>query len=193
MNNKYLYLIPLVLLEAILQLAFFWLAPAVPCYWIVYAFGSALTLIHIGVTFVLGIKYGVRRSAATVVAGSVCQVILITVCAVLLAGGSEIRNAIFALLIVSMLYAVIVTLLVLSIEKNDMLDLHTVNPFDDGSETYPERRHNDIMVDYPVENPIPKPHRPMSTVGTMSINQTTSRASMAVNANVTPPPLPMRR
>lgn len=190
MNNKYLYLIPLTLLEVMLQLAFFWLAPDVPCYWVVYVFGSVLTLIHIVAVFVLGIKYGIRRSAATVVAGSISQVILVTTCGVLLASGSGIRNAIFALLIVSMLYVVIVTLLVLSIEKNYMLDFHTANPFDDGSEAYPERRHNDIMMDYPIDNYIHKPQRQIRTV---PFTQNVSGVNMATNNSVTPPPLPMRR
>ena len=193
MNNKYLYLIPLALLEAILQLAFFWLAPAVPCYWIVYAFGSALTLIHIAIVFVLGSKYGVRRSVATVVAGSVCQVILGTTCGVLLASGSSIRNAVFALLIVSMLYMVIVTLLVLGIEKEDMLDSDAAHPFDDGNEVYQGYMHNNIMMEHPVDNPVPKSHRPMTTVGMSPIDQAVGRENIAVNTGVTPPPLPMRR
>jgi len=189
MNTKYLYLIPLTLLEVILQLAFFWLAPEVPCYWVVYVFGTVMTLIHMGVTFVLGTKYGVRRGAATIVAGSVCQVILVATCGVLLASGANIRNAVFALLIVSMLYAIIVTLLVLSIEKEDMLDAHTINPFEDGDDASQERLNNDMVREPSMTPPVYKPHIPRDGLILVGV----PRGPVTVNNGATPPPLPTRR
>lgn len=123
MNRKYLYLIPLVLLEVIFQLAFFWLAsPYVFCYWTVYMFGTLMSLIHIGLMYYTGCTYGARRGAAIIVGGSVCQLLIVIVCAVLLENASSVRNAVFSLLIASMFYAVVVTLLLLSVERDNTQD-----------------------------------------------------------------------
>lgn len=188
MSNKYLYLIPLVLIEVILQLAFFWLAPDVPCYWVVYAFGSALTLVHIGVSFGIGSTYGTRRSGATIVVGSICQIILLAICCVLLASGSNIRNAIFSLMIASMLYIVMVTLLFFSIENDEMLDSHTVCPFDDRDDPYYDELDNRLD-----ENNVDKSQVSICT-GNKIANKSPSRSNSANLArNITPPPLPMRR
>lgn len=121
LKNKYLYLIPLALVEVVLQLAFFWLAPDVPCYWAVYAFVTTLSLIHIALVFGVGIRFGVRRGSATVVVGSFCMAIVITTAVVLLFGGASVRNAIFALAIETLVYAIFVAALILSIERDDQI------------------------------------------------------------------------
>lgn len=185
MSNKYLYFIPLSLIEVILQLAFFWLAPDVPCYWTVYAFGSVLTLVHIGVSFGVCSTYGIRKSATSIVAGSICQIILVVTCCVLLASSSSVRNAVFSLMISSMLYVVIVTLLILSIEDDEMLDTHTVSPFDDGTAPhYNELDTGEIDI-----------NKSQGSIGTRNLvaNTSSPRNSMNLNSTITPPPLPVRR
>lgn len=185
MSNKYLYLIPLALIEVILQLTFFWLAPDVSCYWVVYAFGSFLTLLHIGIAFRVGSTYGTRKSAAIIVAGSICQIILFVTCCVLLASSASVRNAVFSLMISSMLYIVIVTFLILSIEEGDMLDVHTVFPFDDGTAPCYDELDNG-------ENDI---NKSQDSIGTRNLvaNTTLPRNGMNLNSNIAPPPLPVRR
>lgn len=186
MSNKYLYLIPLLLIEVILQLVFFWLAPDVPCYWAVYAFGSVLTILHIGVTFWVGTSFGIRRSTASIVGGSICQIVLITICGVLLAGGFSVRNAVFSLLIVSMLYIVIETLLILSIENDEDLDSHTGNPFDGGI-------YYDETDARGVDSNEYKSHNSNCTVHEVSSTPPFISGSMALDSGVIPPPLPTRR
>ncbi len=185
MSNKYLYFIPLSLIEVILQLAFFWLAPNVPCYWVVYAFGSFMTLLHIGISFGVGSTYGTRKSAATIVAGSICQIILLVACCVLLASSSGIRNAVFSLVILSMLYIVIVALLILSIEDDEMSDTHTVSPFDDRvTPYYDELDNGEIDI-----------NKLQASIGTRNLDANTPlpRNSMNLTSTITPPPLPVRR
>lgn len=118
MNNKYLYLIPPILLEFVLQLLFFWLAPGVPCYWTVYAFGTTVSILHIALVFIVGTTYGVRRSAATVSVSSIFLSMFVMVCVILLTNGADVKNALFSLIISVMVYAALTILLVLSIEKN---------------------------------------------------------------------------
>lgn len=185
MSNKYLYVIPLSLIEVILQLAFFWLAPDVACYWAVYAFGSVLTVVHIGVSFGVCSTYGTRKSAAIIVAGSICQIILLVTCCVLLASSASVRNAVFSLMISSMLYIVIVTLLILAIEDDEMLDTHTVSPFDDGAAPYYDELDNEEIY-------INKTQDSISTRN-LDANTPLPRKSMNLNSTITPPPLPVRR
>ena len=177
MRNKYLYLIPLGVVEIILQLTFFWLAPKVPCYWGVYGFGTFMSLIHIAMIFVLGVYCGIRRSAATVVAGSVCQIMLIISCVGLIASGASMRNAIFLLLIISMVYVVITTLLLLALEKRGEEISEPVSLVDN------ELAHNEPQY---VER-VPAP-MPVSSVRTQA-----PRIRNVSESLVSPPPLPVKR
>lgn len=189
MKSKYLYLIPLMLVEVILQLIFFWLTKEVPCYWVVYAFGTVMSLAHIVVVFATGIIYGIRKSAATISAGSVCQIFLVGVCVVLLLSEASIRNAVFALLITSILYVVIITLLILSIEKKSSLyDYTNENPFGD---------YSDMDMDMNTEHPVYKPQTPPVVVrensGIRHLTPDVLITDIPTNNAVTPPPLPVRR
>lgn len=187
MSSKYLYLIPLSLIEVILQLAFFWLAPDVPCYWIVYAFGSVLTLVHIIVAFVVGSTYGVRISAATIVAGSICQILLIVTCCILLVSGSSIRNAVFSLMIASILYIVIVTLLILSIENAEMLDQCIVSPF------YGRTDSDHGGIDNREVNSINEAQNAIDVRKLASRTSSPGGDDINLTCNIVPPPLPVRR
>lgn len=165
MSNKYLYIIPLALVEALLQLVFFWLAPDVDCFWVVYTFGTVMSLIHIGLVFVIGATYGARRCMATIVSGSICQAILFTACAVLLTSGANIRDAIFALLIVSIIYAVVVTLLVFSIKSDNITDTFSYVPVNNEKnnclEDSASHLNNDQIVNLKAGNNIVPPPLPV--------------------------------
>lgn len=188
MNKKYLYLIPLTLVEVTLQLAFFWLAGTVPCYWVVYVFGTIMTSVHIGLTFIVETTYGTRRSAATIIAGSVCQIILVVTCVGLLVNGSSVRNAVFSLLIVSMVYVVVVNLLILSIEKDDELDTGAINHFYDGDSDYYDE------LDMNTESLVYKPRSQSSQERRCpTTSYTLDGSNDVLNNGCTPPPLPLRR
>ena len=116
MTKKYLYIIPLFFLEAVIQLGFFWLAPECECRWMAYAFLTVMTLVHLTITFVVFSEYGVRKGAATVVAGSVIQVLVIGATVWLLAVRATERSALFLMLMLMALYAAVVTILWISIE-----------------------------------------------------------------------------
>lgn len=116
MNKKYFYIIPLLLLEVMIQLGFFWLAPDNACKWVVYAFLSGMTLAHLIIVFALQILYGIRRSAATIVAGSFAQALVIGASVWLLSVDSSVRSSIFLMSMLAVLYIALVAILWISIE-----------------------------------------------------------------------------
>ena len=116
MTKKYLYIIPLFFLETVIQLGFFWLAPECECRWMAYAFLTVMTIVHLIITFVVFSEYGIRKGAATVVAGSLIQVLVISATAWLLAVRATERSALFLMLMLMALYAAVVTILWISIE-----------------------------------------------------------------------------
>lgn len=116
MIKKHLYIIPLFLFEVMIQLGFFWLAPMCECRWVVYSFLTVMTVAHLVVTFVLTTNNGIRKSAATVVAGSFIQAVIIGAVVLLLAVGASVRSALFLMLMLMALYTAVVSILWISIE-----------------------------------------------------------------------------
>lgn len=116
MLKKYLFIIPLFLLEVMVQLGFFWLAPEYACRWVVYSFLTVMTVAHLVITYVLLVQHGPRKAAATIVAGSFIQALNIGATIFLLAVNSTIRSASFPMLMLMVLYAAIETILWISIE-----------------------------------------------------------------------------
>ncbi len=192
MRRNVFYAIPLFLIAVALQLTFFWLAPDVKCKWIVYCIGTIMTLSHLFLVFYLGSRFGTRRSAATVVAGTVIQAILLIASAALLIADATPRNAIFMLVIISVFYIAIVTSLALFIEgatePNDTgLDLNLNENLNDDTPSYRNSgtetrcnenndRNNGTRRVGDVIHPDYRPH-PITEVGRRNYN---------------PPPLPRR-
>ena len=119
MNRKYLYIIPLMLVEVVIQLGFFWLAPDNECRWLVYLFLTVMTVVHLAIAFVMINVYGARRSAAAIVAGSFVQLVIIGVSILLLLVNAPIRSTIYPELILAVSYVAIVTIFWIAIERKD--------------------------------------------------------------------------
>jgi len=116
MSRNKLYIIPLFLIEMIIQLGFFWLAPECDCTWVVYAFLTIATTLHLVLSFLITTRFGIRRAAASVVAGTFIQLLIITSSIYLLAMNASARNATFLILILVSLYATVTALFGFSIE-----------------------------------------------------------------------------
>ena len=165
MKKNYLYIIPLFLLEMIFQLAFFWLAPDCECKWIVYIVISAMTISHLVLSFVLTDRFGIRRSAATIVSGTFIQVIMVSAGVILLFSQADKKNAVFSMVLLALFYALTVMLFGFSIESSTVIK----NSKNSGSPSINES---------PSPNITPNPRRYMH--GNEHIS-------------TTPPPLPRKR
>lgn len=121
MKKRYLYIIPLFLVELMLQMLFFWLAPETAAKWIVYSIVTVMTIAHLILTFVLIFKYGIRRAAAPVTAGTFVQFLIVGSAVFLLIVAADVRNALFLLFILSILYITVILLLGLSMEDKKIL------------------------------------------------------------------------
>lgn len=190
MLKKYLFIIPLFLLEVMVQLGFFWLAPAYECRWVVYAFLTVMTVAHLVVTYVLMVQHGPRKAAATIVAGSFIQALNIGATIFLLAVNSTIRSASFLMLMLMVLYVAIETILWISIEgfgnnmgnttRDDQSDI--VDDYDSYHESgcHEEVSVRPQRVNVPVEND--------RRYGVYHADVSSNRES----ARRTPPPVPVR-
>lgn len=191
MLKKYLFIIPLFLLEVMVQLGFFWLAPEYACRWVVYSFLTVMTIAHLVVSYVLMVQHGPRKAAATIVAGSFVQTLNIGATVLLLAVNSTIRSVSFLMLMLMVLYAAIVTILWISIEGfgnnmgNDPIDGQSdiVDDFD----AYHESGCNeDVSIhSHRVNLPMESDSRYGAYHADISSNREASRR--------TPPPVPVRR
>ena len=191
MYKKYLYSIPLFLLEVIIQLAFFWLAPMCECRWIVYSFLTGMTLVHLVITFVLMVRYGVRKNAATIVGGSFVETLIIGAAVYLLMIRSNSRSALFMMLVLMALYAAVVTILCISIEgfgeqyeyKADI----EPDEFDHGYNPYNDRER----IDYTGGTSQPENIPPVraKNVNNHPANDLSGRRT----PRRTPPPIPVKR
>lgn len=135
MAKKYLYIIPLFLLEVMIQLGFFWLAPMCECRWVVYFFLTIMTIAHLVITFVFMIKYGVRKYAATIVAGSFIQAIIMGAVILLLTVEASVRSALFLMLMLLALYAAVVAIFWISMGELGEDSNHTPHMGQNDSET----------------------------------------------------------
>ncbi len=172
-NKRLLYIIPLILIEMMIQMAFFWLVPDCRCKWVVYAILTIATVVHLVISYVLVLCFEIRRTAATIVAGSVVQFMIIAASIYLWAVNASARNALFMLLIILTFYIVIMTLFGFSIEgvtsRNEGI-AGTNNPG-------PAASTNKTSA------PTPNHRR--------TVNCSTGNSN-AVRKNTTPPPLPAR-
>ncbi len=185
--------IPLILIELALQLTFFWLVPNVESKWIVYCIGTIMTASHLFLVFYLGMRFGTRRSAATVVGGTVIQAVLLAASAVLVMIDASSRNTLFMLSIISIFYIAIVTSLGLFIEN--------VSESDD--------THNDFYVNDREEEEVSScrereaqrndheyyhsDRRRNENSNTIYTNSRSRVEETGRRANFNPPPLPARR
>lgn len=128
-----------------------------------------------------------RKEIATIVAGSICQIVLIVTCCILLVSGSSIRNAAFSLMIASILYIVIVTLLILSIENAEMLDQCIVSPFDGRTDS------NHGEIDNREVNSINEAQNAIDVRKLASRTSSPGGDDINLTCNIVPPPLPVRR
>ncbi len=117
MNKKLYYIIPLFLLEAMIQLGFFWLSPSTESRWVVYAFLTVTSITHLVITYVLLSGYGIRRAIPTVIAGSVAEMMIVVSSALLLAFKASLRSSLFLMFILTILYAALVATFALSIDR----------------------------------------------------------------------------
>lgn len=138
MNTRnYFYVIPLVMLEIIIQLLFFWLAPSNACRWVVYAFLTAVSAAHLTLVFILGCKKGARRSVPSILCGTLILMFLIATGIFMLSTNATFRNAMFLMLIISILYAAAMSLMVFSIEPDeDAPQTPTMTRTQGGNQTY---------------------------------------------------------
>lgn len=146
MNNRnYFYIIPLVMLEAVIQLLFFWLAPAVVSRWVVYAFWTVVSVAHLTLVFILGNKKGVRRSVPTILCGSLILLFLVATGIFMLATNGTFRNTIFLMSIITILYMAAMCLMVFSIEPDHAAPRIPENPQNMDGGNYPYARNSAPM------------------------------------------------
>lgn len=188
MIKKYLYIIPLFLFEVMVQLGFFWLAPKCECRWVVYSFLTVMTVAHLVVTFVLTSNNGVRKSAATVVAGSFIQVVIIGAVVLLLAVGASVRSSLFLMLMLMALYTAVVTILWISIEGfgNNNVQASHMEQNDFGEDSY----HDSECIEHTED----MSHRVnMSSVRDRNMDMNHGNGlSGRGHAGITPPPIPVK-
>jgi len=193
MRKNVFYAIPLILIALALQLTFFWLVPNVESKWIVYCIGTIMTSLHLFLVYYLGTRFGTRRSAATVVAGTVIQSVLLIASAVLVMIDATSRNTVFMLSIISIFYIAIVTSLGLFIESvpesNDIRNNISVNDRDEEEvsscrDREEQRNNRDYCHSERRSN---ENRNTIYTNGRSRVEETGRRP------NLNPPPLPNRR
>ena len=190
MTKKYLYIIPLFLLEVMIQLGFFWLAPMNDCRWVVYSFLTVMTIAHFVITFKIMAQHGVRKSIATVVSGSVIQLIIIGATILLLMVGATIRSSLFLLLMLMTLYIAVIVILWISIEG-----------FGSNVNHFSHTEHNDDEDDYDdytgrdcreySESAQERVSLPTVRTRNYNTNTTNNNSSRSI-ARRTPPPIPVK-
>lgn len=60
-NENIIMIVPIFCVFAITQMLFFWLAPDVECFLVVYAFVTVLSIIHLVMTYMLSVTKGIRK------------------------------------------------------------------------------------------------------------------------------------
>ena len=193
MRKNVFYAIPLILIELALQLTFFWLVPNVESKWIVYCIGTIMTSSHLFLVFYLGTRFGTRRSAATVVAGTVIQAILLIASAALVMIDATSRNTVFMLSIISIFYIAIVTSLGLFIENlPESNDTHNDSSVNDRNEeevsSCRDREEQRNRREYHHRD-----RRCNESRNTIHTNSRSRAEESTRRANFNPPPLPARR
>ena len=117
MKKNVFGIISLALIEVFIQLAFFWLAPNTLNRWIVYAFVTVMTCFHLVFAVLIVRKAGVRRSAAPIVIGSIVQLLILGASIGTLIFDTGIKNTLFLLLMLVVLYFVAVFTFVFLLDK----------------------------------------------------------------------------
>jgi len=190
MTKKYLYIIPLFLLEVMIQLGFFWLAPTCECRWVVYSFLTVMTIAHLMITFVLITRYGVRKCASTIVAGSFIQTIIIVATVFLLIANVTVRSSLFLMLMLMALYVAVVTIMWIAIEgigegHNQVQNIEQ-NDYENDNDSYHESDCGEYVEEtHQGLNLTPVRER---NYNKNSVNEFSGRGS----ARRTPPPIPVK-
>lgn len=129
MKNKYLSIIPLAGVAAIPQLLFWWLSPeAAACRNAVYAFLTAMTVIHLSFFYFLWLRKGIRRAAAPLLVSSVICTVMLIVAGGLIMLNVDIRSAVFAMSIGATVYLSCTAMLLTTIEPDDSIVDSPVQP-----------------------------------------------------------------
>jgi uncharacterized membrane protein len=105
-NENIIMIVPIFCVFAITQMLFFWLAPDVECFLVVYAFVTVLSIIHLVMTYMLSVTKGIRNSAGTILVGSVIWIIYMVLSAVLIGFDVSVKTAAFSLIIVFFVYLI---------------------------------------------------------------------------------------
>ncbi len=124
--RKAFYLIPLFLIELMIQLTLFWLMPPVNCRWVAYGIITFMSVTHLAFVFVLSVKRGVRRSMGTIIVSSFIMMLVLGGGSVLMLLDASVRNVAFSLTVLCILYAVVVSTLFLTMDSDS--DLATSMP-----------------------------------------------------------------
>ncbi len=106
----------LIAIFVIPQLLFFWLAPNVPCRYVVYGFITGYTLFHLLYCAYLLMKKGLRIAAVTVHLSTVLVLVELIVCAVLLCLSASPSTASFSLTILSLVHFLVEAVLYKTLE-----------------------------------------------------------------------------
>lgn len=166
MNRKYLYIIPFTLMEIVVQMIYFWIAPYYGYNWAVYSFLTVMTLLHFAFMFFLLNRYEGAKVSAAVRTGSILQIINIAAAVVLLTRDPSLRSVIFWTLLLSILYVAVAMYHWIDIYVSEDADNHSRN-----AETIRSGRRSVVNTGH---------------------EKRTAGASRSVSRG-TPPPLPVRR
>ena len=180
MKKKYFYAFPLLMIELMLQLVFFWLAPDIASKWAVYAICTTMTIVHLVLVFILMLYADIRRTAATIVSGTFVQMILIAASVIMLIADAEVRSTVFLLMIISILYVAVVMVFILTIEREELC---------------PTRISGNGPSAQPEENTESRGSRNNRTESKMAERCTKQPVQSSAGAfkRTAPPPLPARR
>ena len=116
MMKRYLSIIPIALLEVMIQLCFFWLVPDFAGKWVVYGFITIMSLVHFGGMYYLTDIYGIRKIAGISVAGTFVQLIMFIAAIVLTILRVSAKTAFFPLIIITIMYFIVETVLIITME-----------------------------------------------------------------------------
>lgn len=180
MNKKLLFILPLIGIASIPQLLYFWYKPEAECGLAVYLFGTIMTLVHLVLGYALWYQKGTRRTVPVIIVGSIVIFIMIIAGGGMLMGMASVRTAVFALSIVTIMYFVIVSMLIIMMES------------DTGSLECSGLDENDMLIqEYSCEH-VENSNAVKDHIPTID----TTHYSKSINRNdrtsVAPPPLPRR-
>lgn len=99
------------------QLLFFWLAPEVACKTTVYIIGTIMTIANAAIVLGLWLVKGMRIAAAPVLLSNTLTTLTLAAGFVLLFIDVRVRTAIYAMLICSLIYALVMLLFVSTLEE----------------------------------------------------------------------------